>query len=494
MRQLPRLQPAFIPDMSSGSAITRSNAGHSIAPSKACSGAACKHDVQFYSRDEFLLDSLAPFVANPLESGGGAVVVATKSHRDGLAHRLADCGIDLAVAVQEGRYLALDATETLATLMTGHSPDAVRFNEVIGSAITRVSAACRNRNSQMAIFGEMVNLLWQQGNSDAVIKLEQLWNELSRVYPFSLRCGYPLASFDRKEHREWFSQICGQHQSVIPAESYTSAESEAERWRLVAKWQQSEQALRTESLERLLAQNRNQQLIEQVRRQESAEEELRRFARRLLSTRDEEQRRIASELHENTAQLLAALSMYFGVLQEEQESLTPRAARVVANSRKVTENLLVEVRKLSYLLHPPTLDDVGLGSALREYVDHRADRSSMRVQLQISDTLGRLPRRIEIALFRMVEAVLSEISMHSHRGTAFVSLSRTPDKVLLNIHQSCDGAADAMTGTGSALTGMRERAVELGGSITIRTDHEGTLISVTLPADDPAERNTRSAA
>jgi two-component system NarL family sensor kinase len=145
------------------------------------------------------------------------------------------------------------------------------------------------------------------------------------------------------------------------------------------------------------------------------------------------------------------------------------------------------VRKLSYLLHPPTLDDVGLRSALREYVEHLMARSSMRVELQIAESVGRLPRKLEIALFRMVEAVLADISVHSHGSRASVSLNRASGKVLLEIHDYGDGTPNGVTGAGSGITGMRERAVELGGSITIRTDHEGTLISVTLPAKERSQ-------
>jgi signal transduction histidine kinase len=447
----------------------------------------CSHDVQFYCDDEFLVDSLVPFIVNALEAGGAAVVVATKAHRDGLAHRLEARGIGLSTAVQQGRYVALDAAETLASFMLKGLPDAALFTEVIGGVVTRVSAALRAENSKLAIFGEMVSLLWQQGNSAAAIELERLWNELARTHSFALRCGYPLGAFDREEHRESFSRICSEHHSVIPAEGYTSLVDEKDRLRLVARWQQIEQALKTEALERLLVQNRNLELMQQVRRQESAEEELRRFARLMLTSRDEEQRRIASELHENTAQLLAALSMYFGVLQEEEDSLSPRAARVVASSRKVTENLLKQVRKLSYLLHPPTLDDVGLGSALREYVEHLVTRTTMRVELQIAENVGRLPRKLEIALFRMVEAVLADISLHSHGGKATVCLNRIPGRVQLEIHDHGDGTPNGVTGAGSGITGMRERAVELGGSITVRSDHQGTLISVALPAGEPVQ-------
>lgn len=452
----------------------------------------CDHDVQFYCNDEFLLDSLVPFIGDALQRRGSAVVVATKAHRDGLARRLEAHGVGLTAAVQERRYVALDAAETLASFMVKGLPDAALFTEVVGGIVTQANAV-RSENSKLAIFGEMVALLWQRGSSQAAIELERLWNELSKTHSFSLRCGYPLGSFDREEHRESFSTICSEHHSVIPAETYTATADEKDRLRLVARWQQTEQALRTESLERLLAQNRNQELIQQVRRQESAEEELRRFARRMLTARDEEQRRIASELHENTAQLLAALSMYFGVLQEEEDSLSPRAARVVANSRKVTENLLKQVRKLSYLLHPPTLDDVGLGSALKEFVDHLVTRNAMRIDLQISEDLGRLPRKLEIALFRMVEAVLADISLHSRGGRASVVLSRVPGRVVLEIHDFGDGTPSGVTGGGSGITGMRERAVELGGSITIRTDHLGTLISVTLPTEEPAQGQSRVA-
>src|SRR5579864_4608779 len=422
------------PKMSAGTSVPQTNIARPASSLQARADFLCGHDVQFYCNDEYLLDSLLPFISNTLQTGGSAVVVATKAHRDGLARRMESRGIGLAEAVQERRYIALDAAETLASFMVKGLPDAKLFNEVIGSVITQASAVARSEHSRLAVFGEMVALLWQQGNSKAVIELERLWNELGRSHSFFLRCGYPLGAFDREEHRESFSKICSEHHSVIPAESYTALADEDDRLRLVAQWQQTEQALKTESLERLLAQNRNQELIQQVRRQESAEDELRRFARRLLTARDEEQRRIASELHENTAQLLAALSMYFGVLQEEEESLSPRAARVVASSRKVTENLLKQVRKLSYLLHPPTLDDVGLRSALREYVEHLVSRSSMRVDLQISENVGRLPRKLEIALFRMVEAVLADISLHSRGGRVSVALRRASGTILLDIH------------------------------------------------------------
>ena len=111
------------------------------------------------------------------------------------------------------------------------------------------------------------------------------------------------------------------------------------------------------------AEYQKQQLLKEIRKHEAVEEELRKFTRRLLTARDEEQRRIAASLHENMAQLVAALSVYFGVLRQEEGTLNPRLQSAVASSRSVSDNLLSEIRKLSRLLHPPTLDDMGVGVA-----------------------------------------------------------------------------------------------------------------------------------
>jgi signal transduction histidine kinase len=452
-----------------------------------------RHDVQFYSDDRFLLDSLVPFITKSLASGGASIVVATKAHRDGLFQRLLASGIRLAAAVQEGRYISLDAAETMSGFMKEGLPDQQQFTKVIGGTIARATAAVRGGPTQIAIFGEMVALLWQQGNAQGAIELERLWNDLGQSHSFDLRCGYPLTDFDREEHRDSFAKICGHHHAVIPAESYTALADESDRLRAIARLQQTEQALKTESSERERAkalsaevQTQNQELIEEVRRHESAEEELRRFTRRLLMARDEEQRHVASELHENTAQLLAALSMYFGVLQEEKASLSPRAAAVVANSRDVAQKLLREVRNLSYLLHPPTLNAMGIGPALREYLDQFAECNKVRVALHLSDNLGRFSRNIEIAVFRIVEEALDNAS-HSGSLETTIRLARSSDDVVLEIHDRGAGILGDKVGSGAGrgVTGMVERVQELGGTVAIRSDGQGTLISLTLPIESP---------
>src|SRR5579871_558106 len=309
----------------------------------------CQHEVQFYFDDRFLLKSLACFVRNALESGTSAIVVATRPHCTGLADQLRRDGVDLTSAIEQGRYVALDASETLNQFMVDGAPDETRCRKCVGEVISCSSYVAPREDSKVAIYGEMVSVLWQRGETHAALRLEQLWNQLSADYSFYLRCGYPIASFDRDAYSELFSRICSEHDVVIPAEGYPEHATEADRSRTVALLQQTEQVLKSEAVERRNVQaqmrevqNQNEQLLKEIRRHEAVEDELRRFTRRLLTARDEEQRRIASELHENTAQLLAALSVYFGVLHQEKASLNPRLAKAVASSRSVSDNLLSE--------------------------------------------------------------------------------------------------------------------------------------------------------
>src|SRR5689334_23002088 len=147
--------------MSAGTSVPQTNVGRPAGSLQARADLDCAHDVQFYCDDEYLLDSLLPFISNTLQTGGSAVVVATKSHRDGLAQRLESRGIGLAEAVQQRRYVALDAAETLASFMVEGLPDVHLFSEVIGGVITQASAAARSKDSRLAVYGEMVALLWQ---------------------------------------------------------------------------------------------------------------------------------------------------------------------------------------------------------------------------------------------------------------------------------------------------------------------------------------------
>jgi PAS domain S-box-containing protein len=208
------------------------------------------HSVQFYEDDSFLLDGLSRFVGAALLAGDSAVVVATKAHRDGLARRLTGRGFDLAPAIKQGRYLALDAAETLSKFMVDGRPDPARFLRLAGSLVTQLGAAAQAEHPRVAAFGEMVALLWAEGQHDAAIQLEQLWNELAQTHSFQLHCAYPIHFFSQEQDSGPMQMICAEHAHSVPTEGYTALVSDEERRRSIIFLQQKALALETEVLER----------------------------------------------------------------------------------------------------------------------------------------------------------------------------------------------------------------------------------------------------
>ena len=206
------------------------------------------HAVQFYSDDKFLLDALSRFIGSALGAGDAGIVIATEEHRTELARRLSERGLDVARTVEKGRYVALDAGEALSQFMVNGWPDEERFVELIGGVISRAKAAAESVHGRAALFGEMVALLWEEGKTDAALRLEQLWNQIAQSHSFSL-CAYPLSKFYREDHREAFLKICDEHSAVLPAESHALA-SEDERLRMIALWQQKALALEAEIAKR----------------------------------------------------------------------------------------------------------------------------------------------------------------------------------------------------------------------------------------------------
>ena len=203
------------------------------------------HTVQFYSEDEVLLDEVSRFIGTALGAGDAAIVIATPPHREGLAQRLIERGLDISRVANEGRFVALDAADTLSKITIEGFPDGSRFSELIGHQI--LSAQQRTKRVRpVAIFGEMVALLWADGKSNAVLRLEGLWNELAKTHSLCLRCAYPIGSFYREEHGQSFLKICEQHSKVIPGENYTLLTGEEQRLRSIAYLQQRTQALEAE--------------------------------------------------------------------------------------------------------------------------------------------------------------------------------------------------------------------------------------------------------
>src|ERR1700694_4652510 len=182
------------------------------------------HVVQLYTDDGFLIDVLSQFIGGALAVGDASLVIATKPHRTELERRLSAYGLDTAKAAMQGRYLTLDATETVPKLMVSGSVDEGRFNDIIGSALSQMRGAAKER--RLAVFGELVALLWAEGKPQEAIRVEQLWNDLAKSHSFSLLCSYPITGFDNERHIEPFLKMCSTHSGVVPSETYLGLSSE----------------------------------------------------------------------------------------------------------------------------------------------------------------------------------------------------------------------------------------------------------------------------
>lgn len=229
------------------------------------------------------------------------------------------------------------------------------------------------------------------------------------------------------------------------------------------------------------------------------ENKVRQLTGRLLRSQDEERRRIARELHDSTAQTLAALSLNLTLLNSTLSSETQAVRDLVLECLACAEQCSSELRTMSYLLHPPLLDELGLAGAVRDYVDGFAERSKIRMDLEISPQhLGRMPKDAETALFRIMQESLTNIHRHSGSATASVQLSRTPLGVRLEVADRGTGfprdrmpaMQELTSAVGVGIAGMRERVNQLGGRLDIQTGPGGTTITASLPleADEAASQ------
>jgi len=216
-----------------------------LAPPRPSGGhpALDQHAVQFYERDDFLLEGVTRFVASGISDGDCSIVIATKPHRIDLEARLVRRGLDLNAARRRGSYVALDAADTLAKFMVGAAPDRAKFEQVVGALIDRSIQGPPLR--RVRAFGEMVALLWAGGNPSGAIELERSWNDLAARRPFSLLCGYPMQAFAGSEHDRGFAAVSAAHAHVAPTESYLELDPD-ERLRAVAELQQRVAALEAE--------------------------------------------------------------------------------------------------------------------------------------------------------------------------------------------------------------------------------------------------------
>jgi PAS domain S-box-containing protein len=224
-------------------------------------------------------------------------------------------------------------------------------------------------------------------------------------------------------------------------------------------------------------------VMRDIREQKKAERRLRQISGRLLTVQDEERRRLALELHDSTAQSLAALSINLSLLHQDDGSAPPaKRATWVADSLALAEGIARELRTHAYLLHPPLLDERGLPAALRWFVEGFAARSGIDVELAIAPEIARLPEPVEMTIFRVVQESLSNVHRHAKSATARIRLARAGGWITVEIcDDGCGMARDLSESVGVGIAGMRERLAHLGGVLTMESSPSGTAVKARIP-------------
>ncbi len=234
---------------------------------------------------------------------------------------------------------------------------------------------------------------------------------------------------------------------------------------------------------------RTVELAGEIAEREHAQEAFQGISRRLLDVRDEERRRMARELHDSVAQDLAAMVMMVGQIEDSLPAKSPEQAKTLETTLDLAGKCAQEVRTMSYLLHPPLLDQLGLVPALRAYVDGFTKRSGIRVTVEVGPDFARMPADVELTLFRIVQECLGNVHRHSHSVTAHVTLEQGADAVLLKVRDTGEGIPpDTLAAIherrscgGVGVAGMQERLQLLKGMFRIESGPGGTTVQASVP-------------
>jgi signal transduction histidine kinase len=222
-----------------------------------------------------------------------------------------------------------------------------------------------------------------------------------------------------------------------------------------------------------------------------AEQQLRVVSGHLLNLRDEERRKLGRDLHDSAGQLLSMAKLNLSLADEHLGTVSPRAGAYLEECSKLIDQALSEVRTISYLLHPPLLEELGLAGVLPWYVSGFSERSRIKVSLDIPKEMGRLPRELELGLFRILQECLTNVHRHANSSTASISLSFGNRQVRLKVEDQGKGmeattqeGGNQRRSSGVGLSGIRERVTNLGGHMQIRSGDWGTAVEVVFPSTE----------
>lgn len=233
------------------------------------------------------------------------------------------------------------------------------------------------------------------------------------------------------------------------------------------------------------------ELYRKTQQLEALNEELRRLSSSMIVAQDEERRRIARDLHDGLGQDLAAAKMILEGIDPGNAAPTVNAASV-ADACGIIDRALQQVRSVSYLMHPPLLDEVGLQPALQWYIEGLSKRSGISILLDLQpQEFPRMPAEIERAIFRVVQEALTNVYRHAKAQNAWVTVGRSDGQIISTIRDNGTGVSNQLIDfqperMGVGIAGMKQRVQELGGALRLANTGSGSILEVSIPIAQPA--------
>jgi signal transduction histidine kinase len=476
------------------------------------------HVVQFYESDEYLARIVAEFFAEGLSEDHPAIIIATPEHRDLITDRLGDHGFDLTALRRRGAFEMLDARETLDLFLVNGTPDYGRFKAIISQGLNRLR---RRSNSVIRAYGEMVDLLWREGNTVGAIRLEEMWNEVLKDYDLSLLCAYAMGNFYKSADQEAFRRICQTHTHVRPTESYSDAGDEL-RLVEITLLQQRAASLENEVRHRQELETRLRSTVAALNQREAEREQL--LERERAARADAEREKAAAEqANRAKSEFLAVMShelrtplnaiggyaelMQMGVhgpvtrgqgealsrIQRSQQHLLGLINQVLNYARLESGNVNYDIEKVSVDEVLRTADALVMPQMRSKGVAYQyapADRSltvradGEKLQQIVLNLLANAVKftdrggRIRVACEAVADRILIRVSD--------TGIGIPPEKLELIFDpfvQVDSNFTRTREGVGLGLAISRDLARGMGGDLRAQsTLHEGTTMTLTLPA------------